>query len=155
MANDINSVVLVGRLTRDADLNYTNSGTPVSKFSLAVNRKKRSGDSWIDEVSFFDIVLWGKLGESLQQYLLKGKQVCVQGELKQDRWEKDGHARSKVGITATGVQLLGGNISGSSGSQNSSSSFGGFAPSGSSGGNAFTKGQENQGSMEFDDDIPF
>jgi len=155
MANDINIVTLVGRLTRDSELKYTNGGTAVCKFSLAVNRKKRSGDQWTDEVSYFDVVLWGKQGEALQQYLGKGKQVAVSGELRQNRWEQDGKSRSKVEIVANNLQLLGGNTGGgssnfdggrseSSGNRPSNNqSFGGFKPS------------NNNGPENFEDDIPF
>lgn len=109
MANDINKVILVGRLTRDAELKYTNSGLAVCKFSLAVNRRKRSGDQWEDEANFFDVTLWGKQGEALNQYLSKGKQIAVEGELRQSRWEQDGQKRSKVEVAANNIQLLGGN----------------------------------------------
>ena len=109
MANDFNNVILIGRVTRDAELKYTPSGTAVTKFGLAVNRKRKQGDEYIEEASFFDITAWSKLAENLNQYLAKGKQVGVCGELRQDRWEdKDGNKRSKVGITATAIQLLGG-----------------------------------------------
>lgn len=107
-AADINILVLVGRLTRDAELTYTNSGYALTKFSLAVNRKKKSGDQWIDDANFFDVVLWGKRGEALNQYLIKGQQLSVQGELQQDRWEKDGVKRSRVVIDCKQIQLLGG-----------------------------------------------
>ncbi len=105
---DVNHVILIGRLTRDAELKYTSGGQPVCKFGLAINRRKKQGDQYVDEANFFDIVLWGKAGESLNQYLTKGKQVAVEGELRQDRWEQDGQARSKVEIMANNVQLLGG-----------------------------------------------
>ena len=104
---DINHVVLVGRLTRDAELRYTQGGTPIVKFSIAVNRRKKTGEEWVDEVSFFDVVFWGKMGESINQYLVKGKQVAVTGELRQNRWEQDGQPRSKVEIIANNLQLLG------------------------------------------------
>lgn len=104
---DINLVVLVGRLTRDAELKYTASGMPICKFSLAVNKRRKDGDQWKDEANFFDVVLWGKSGESVNQYLVKGKQIAVEGELHQNRWEQDGQSRSKVEIMATNVQLLG------------------------------------------------
>ncbi len=144
MANDINAVVLVGRLTRDAELKYTNAGTAVCKFSLAVNRRKRSGDQWTDEVSYFDIVLWGKQGEAIQQYLSKGKQVAVNGELRQNRWEQDGQNRSKIEIIAANVQLLGGG-SGASGVRRESGSapFENFSQ------------QSPSGPEDFEDDIPF
>jgi single-strand DNA-binding protein len=105
---DINHVVLVGRLTRDAELKYTATGQAVCKFSVAVNRRRKSGDQWVDEANFFDVVLWGRQGESLNQYLVKGKMVGVDGELRQDRWEQDGQNRSRVEIVAANIQLIGG-----------------------------------------------
>jgi single-strand DNA-binding protein len=106
--SDLNSVTLIGRLTRDADLKQTSNGKSVSKFSLAVNENRKSGDQWKDEAGFFDVVLWGQLGESLSQYLLKGKQIAVTGRLTQERWNQDGQSRSKVVVTAQTIQLLGG-----------------------------------------------
>jgi len=105
---DINSVTIVGRLTRDAELKMTAGGTACAKFSIAVNRRKKQGDSWVDEASFFDAVLWGKLAEAMQQYLTKGKQVAIQGELRQSRWEQEGQKRSRVEINVDNLQLLGG-----------------------------------------------
>jgi single-strand DNA-binding protein len=105
---DVNHVILIGRLTRDAALTYTSGGMAVCKFSLAVNKKKKQGDQWVDECNFFDIVAWGKIGESLNQYLVKGKQVAVEGELHQNRWEQDGQSRSKIDINTNNIQLLGG-----------------------------------------------
>jgi single-strand DNA-binding protein len=118
---DINHVVLVGRLTRNAELKYTNSGSAVCKFAVAVN-----------------------------QYLVKGKQVGIEGQLRQDRWEQEGQSRSKVEIVASNVMLLGGG-SGSGG--------GGSRPSGA----APAEGKGSAGSPEggappsddFQDDIPF
>ena len=114
---DINHVVLIGRLTRDAELKSLASGQAVCKFSIAVNRRRKVGENqWEDEPNFFDVVVWGRQGESLHQYLVKGKMICVDGELKQDRWQQDGQNRSKVEIIANNIQLLGGNPgSGSSG----------------------------------------
>jgi single-strand DNA-binding protein len=106
--SDVNNVTLIGRLTRDAELRYTSSGKPVSKFSLAVNEKRKVGDGWEDTASFIEIVLWGQLGETLKQYLTKGKQVAVIGKLTQERWEQDGQNRSKLVVTAATIQLLGG-----------------------------------------------
>jgi len=103
---DTNIVVLIGRLTRDAELKYTSQGQAVSKFSIAVNRSKRKGDEWVDEVNFFDIVLWGRIAESLHPYLSKGKAVAIDGELRQDRWQHEGQNRSKVEIIANNIQLL-------------------------------------------------
>jgi single-strand DNA-binding protein len=112
---DINHVVLVGRLTRDAELKYTSGGQAVCKFSVAVNRRRKSGDQWVDEANFFDVVLWGRQGEALNQYLTKGKMIGVDGELRQDRWEQEGQNRSKVEIVAANIQLIGSGAGGSGG----------------------------------------
>ena len=146
---DINHVVLVGRLTRDAELKYTASGQAVCKFSVAVNRRRKNGEQWEDEANYFDIVLWGRQGEALNQYLVKGKSVGVDGELRQDRWQQDGQNRSKVEIVANNIQLLGGSSSsgGSSGSQGPGTHGGGWQ----------SKNGENSSPPEdnFTDDIPF
>jgi len=112
MAVDINVVVLVGRLTRDCELRSTPQGTSVCRFSVAVNRRKRTGDRWEDEVSYFDVVLWGKSADTLKPYLLKGRQVSIEGELRQNRWEQDGKNNSKIEVVANNVQLLGGGTQG-------------------------------------------
>ena len=70
MAADLNHVVLIGRLTRDAELKYTTSGFAISNFSVAVNRRRKNGEQWIEEASFFEINLYGKSAESLKPYLL-------------------------------------------------------------------------------------
>lgn len=105
--DDINQVTLIGRLTRDAEMKYTNSGTAVSAFAIAVNRRRRNGDDYEDEVHFFDMAIFGQKAENLHQYLQKGKQVCIQGKLKQDKWEKDGKTHSKIAIEVWTIQLLG------------------------------------------------
>jgi single-strand DNA-binding protein len=110
--SDTNQVVLIGRLTRDAELRSTTNGKAVSKFFIAVNKKWKAGDEWKESVGFFEIVIWGQLAESLQQYLTKGKQVAVTGELTQERWGgDDGKNHSKVTVTASTIQLLGGGTS--------------------------------------------
>ena len=75
MANDINVVVLVGRLVRDCEVKVTAGGTSVCRFSVAVNRRKKTGDNWADEVNYFDVALWGRSADSLKTYLTKGRQV--------------------------------------------------------------------------------
>ena len=137
MANDLNCVFIVGRLTRDMELTYTSGGMAIGKFSLAVNRRKKSGEQWVDEASFFDVTCFGKTAENLNQYLQKGKQVAVEGSLHQDRWEQDGQNRSRVVINADNIQLLGGNEQ--RGEQRQS------APA----------GRGHSGGHDFPDDIPF
>ena len=107
MAADINNTVVVGRLTRDAELKYTKSGMAVANLGIAVNRSKKDGEQWVEEANFFDIQLWGRRAEALNQYLLKGQQIAVTGELRQERWEQDGQKRSRVIIVAQNIQLIG------------------------------------------------
>jgi len=145
---DVNHVVLVGRLTRNAELKYTNNGAAVSKFSIAINQRRKKDDQWVDEAHFFDIVLWGKSAESINQYLVKGKQVGVEGQLRQNRWEQDGQARSKVEIFATNVMLLG---SGSGGGARS----GAAAPAEGRGGPGDLPDSGPSAPDSFEDDIPF
>lgn len=110
---DMNHVGLIGRLTRSAELKYLNSGTAVSNFSIAINKvHKNDKGERIEQVSYFDIVLYGKPAINLQQYLLRGKQVGIEGELRQDRWTKDNQSFSRVYIVASNVMLLGGNSNG-------------------------------------------
>lgn len=104
----VNRVIEIGNLTRDEEVNFTTGGMAIGSFSLAVNRKVKKGNEWTDEVNCFDVVVFGKQAQSLQQYLIKGKQVAVDGYLKQDRWKKDGQKFSKVSIVANDIQLLGG-----------------------------------------------
>jgi single-strand DNA-binding protein len=156
MMADVNHVILIGRLTRDAELKYTAGGQAVCKFALAVNRRRKNGEQWVEEANFFDIVLWGRSGEAINQYLLKGKQVAVEGELRQDRWEQDGQNRSKVEIQANNVQLLGGGSGGGSGGANAQS--GGYAPRDRAAGAAPKSAATNSadgGDDGFTDDIPF
>jgi single-strand DNA-binding protein len=148
---DVNHVVLIGRLTRDAELKYTAVGQAVCKFSIAVNRRRKQGDQWVDEPNFFDIVLWGRQGETLNQYLSKGKQVGVDGELRQDRWEQDGQNRSRIEVVANNIQLLGGGNSGNGGAGDGSR---GFSGSPSYGNRQENSAAENDGGG-FTDDIPF
>ena len=141
---DINHVVLVGRLTRDAEIKYTNTGTAISRFSVAINRRRRINDQWTDEANFFDVVLWGRQAESLTPYLVKGKQVGIQGELRQNRWEQDGQPRSRVEINASNIQLLGGRPSGQ----------GAPTPANERSEDEYDVGRD-QADDGFDDDIPF
>lgn len=104
---DNNSVSINGRLVREAELRFSTNGTAILKFSIAVNRSVKKGDKWEDEASFFDCTFFGKMAESVNKYLDKGKQVSIIGELVQNRWEKDGQTHSKVEIIVNKLQILG------------------------------------------------
>jgi len=155
--SDLAVAVIVGRLTRDAELKYTNSGQAVCHFSVATGSRRKKGDQWVEESSFWDVDLWGKPGESINQYLTKGKLVAVEGSMRQDKWEQDGQTRMKIQITANTVQLLG--STGGQGGQPSGqgSPSGERAPSRpqSSGQSAKAGPSAPPGGDDFTDDIPF
>jgi single-strand DNA-binding protein len=166
--SDLNQVIMIGRLTRDAELKYTSGGVAACKFSIAVNRKKKNGDQWVDEANFFDVVLWGRQGEALNQYLAKGKQIGVDGELRQERWQDrdSGQNRSRVEIVASKIQLLGGgnNSGGDNGSYGGESRGGGNSGNGRRGyssdnnrSSSPAQGQDRTRENDdgFTDDMPF
>lgn len=156
---DINRVVLIGRLTRDLGSDerswgYLPNGQARANISIAVNRSKKQGEEWVDDVSYFDIVIFGKIAENLKPYLLKGKQIAVEGYLKQDRWQdQQGNTRSRISIVADTVQLLGGKNDGNGNSENFNGRQSvGFTPK--------TEAQQrqtitNDGGEDFPEDIPF
>lgn len=107
MAN-YNRVILVGRLTRDIDLRYTQSGLAVTDIGLAVSEKRKSqSGEWVEETTFVDVTLWGRTAEVASEYLSKGSTILIEGRLKQDTWEQDGQKRSKIKVIGERMQMLG------------------------------------------------
>ncbi len=102
-----NRVILAGNLVRDPEIRYLPSGLSVTSFSIAVNSRFRQNNELREEVSYFDIVVFGKLGENCAEYLSKGRPVLVEGRLRQRRWESEGTKRSKIEVVAGAVQFLG------------------------------------------------
>lgn len=158
---DLNHVVLIGRLTKDLgtderSFGYVANGQARANVSIAVNRSRKNGDQWIDEVNYFDVTIWGKTAENLKPYLTKGKQIAIDGYLKQDRWEKDGQKMSKVSIVANNVQLLGGKGDGPSAAAAPGAPK--FQPNNQSAG-AFSGGYSSESygdtGSDFPEDIPF
>jgi single-strand DNA-binding protein len=151
MATDLNKVVLIGRLTRDAELRYSNTGTPICRFSLGNTYRTKSGDQWVEESNFFDAVLFGRRAEALNRYMTKGTQLGIEGELRQRRWQQDdGQNRSKIEIHVSDVQLLGGG-SGQGGSSGQAQGQGGAQSAPYSEPSGFNSGE----SESFEDDVPF
>lgn len=100
---------LIGNLTRDPVLAYLPSGTAVCDVSIAVNDRVKRGGEWQEEVSYFDLTLFGRTAEVAAEYTHKGSKVAVDGQLKQETWaDKDtGAKRSKVKIIVDRLDLLG------------------------------------------------
>ena len=109
MAN-YNKVILVGNLTRDPQLSYLPSQTPVAEFGLAVNRRWRGQDGQQrEETCFIDCRTYGRQAETIAKYLTKGRPVLVEGRLHFDTWQgQDGTRRSKHRVVVERFQFLGG-----------------------------------------------
>jgi single-strand DNA-binding protein len=104
--SSMNNVSLIGRLTQDPDLRYTQSGKAVSSFGIAINEKYKSGDEWKTDVCFVEVTAWDKTAEATAQYLKKGHLCGIVGKLKYEQWESDGNKRSKLVVTAKNVIFL-------------------------------------------------
>ena len=104
----LNRVLLIGNLTKDPELRYTPSGTPVANLRLAVNSsfKDQSG-ARKEETCFVTIVVWSRQAELCHQYLKKGRSVFIEGRLIYRSWEAEGKTRSTMEVRADRVQFLG------------------------------------------------
>ncbi len=103
----LNRIVLVGRLTRDPETQYTPNGIMVAKFGLAVNRPTKNQETGDYETDFFDIVAWRRTAEFVSQYITKGRLVAVDGRLQMRSWvAQDGTKRKAYEIVADNVQGL-------------------------------------------------
>ncbi|EMO90704.1 single-stranded DNA-binding protein [Leptospira noguchii str. 2001034031] len=142
-------MTLVGRFTRDPEFKSIN-GTSLVNFSLANGRTYVSNGEKREESHFFDCEVWGKPADIIQQYCKKGKQIAIEGRLKQDTWETpEGKKASRIRIVVENFQLLGSKDDSSSGSSVSSS-----PPV--SGGNSYPSSPEYYNAADGgDDDIPF
>jgi single-strand DNA-binding protein len=112
-------VFLAGNLTRDPELRYTPSGTPVCELGLAINDKRKNPNGeWVEETTFVDITLWARQAEVAGEYLTKGSNVLIEGRLKLDQWEdkESGQKRSRLKIVGDRMQMLGGKGGGGGGS---------------------------------------
>ncbi|MFA5352996.1 MAG: single-stranded DNA-binding protein [Thermodesulfovibrionales bacterium] len=101
-----NRIILIGNLTKDPDVRYTPSGTPVTTLRLAVTSKYRQGDEMKDDTLFIDAVVFGKQAETCGQYLSKGNPVLVEGRLKERKWESEGTQKSRFEVVVNSVRFL-------------------------------------------------
>jgi len=140
MARGINKVILVGNVGADPDIKYLPSGSPVANVSLATSKSwkdKNSGEQH-DKTEWHRVVLFNRLAEVVGEYVRKGSQLYIEGELRTTKWEKDGVTRYTTDVVANEMQMLGG----------------GRAPS-------EAKTHPNQGQHwsatppDFDDEVPF
>jgi single-strand DNA-binding protein len=146
MAGSYNRVILVGNLTRDPEIRYTQSGKAVTKFTLAVNNPRNK-----EETTYVDIVAWDKLGETCNTYLKKGGSTLVEGRLVIRSYDdKDGNKRKATEVVIDNMQML------SSRSGDGGTGGGGEYASARSSTSAPANGSPNDAfADELDDEIPF
>lgn len=150
----LNKVILMGNLTRNPEQRFTQSGTAVCDFSIAINRKITVNGQERDETVFVDVQVWGKQAENVARYCAKGSCVFVEGRLALDQWSdrNTGEKKSKMKVVSDRVQFIGGRN-------------GGNNENGNGGGNA-TRGREQhrytrqdaqppEQPYNPDDDVPF
>jgi single-strand DNA-binding protein len=157
MAGSYNRVILVGNLTRDPEIRYTQSGKGVTKFTLAVNNPRNK-----EETTFVDIVAWDRLGETCNTYLKKGSNTLVEGRLVIRSYDdKDGNKRKATEVVIDNMQMLGSRAgAGGSDFNDGGDSGGGY---GGNGGGSYNRGSNAGGSGsggggfegEIEDEIPF
>ncbi len=147
MAGSYNRVILVGNLTRDPEIRYTQSGKAVTKFSLAVNNPRNK-----EETTFVDIVAWDRLGETCNTYLKKGQNTLVEGRLVIRTYDdKDGNKRKATEVVIDNMQMLGSrrDAAGSGTGEED------FAPVGARASAPTSGGASEPFGDDLDDEIPF
>lgn len=108
-ARSLNKVMLIGNLTRDPEIRYTNSGTPVATFGMATNKSWKNPDGELQEIAeFHNIVAWNKMAEICQQILAKGMKVYIEGSLTTRSWEDEetGVKKYKTEVRVNDMILL-------------------------------------------------
>jgi single-strand DNA-binding protein len=102
-----NTVTLIGNVTKDPELRFTNTGQTTATFTLAVNRRwqNRQSQEWEEATSFFDVVCWREMAENVRETVKKGMRVVVTGRLEQREWEsRDREKRSRVEVVADEIR---------------------------------------------------
>ena len=153
-SRSVNKVILIGNLGRDAETKFTPAGVAATRFSVATSRrwKDKESEEWKEDTNWTNVILWR--AENLANYLLKGKQVYVEGRLQTRSYEdKDGKKVYATEVVAEEVVLLGGQAEGQSAGQQAvrAAAGGGVGKSKASG-----AGDDDLSGMHItDDDVPF
>ncbi len=155
MAEGVNKAILIGNLGKDPELSYTQSGTARCRFPLATSESYQNNAGERQErTEWHNIVVWGKLAETVSKFMQKGRQVFIEGRIQNRSWDdKEGNKRYITEINASKVTFLGGR--GDGGSQNSGGYQGGGQSEGPPADGDSHSGGQGQGQGPNDDDIPF
>jgi single-strand DNA-binding protein len=133
----LNRVILLGRLGRDPEVRYAQSGTTVATLNLATDERRPDGNGgWKNETEWHRVVLFGKLADLAKQYLVKGREVLIEGGLRTRQWQdKEGQKKYTTEVVAQNMRFVGGRQGGAPGA----------APGGGAGGQS---GYEQRGGEE-------
>jgi len=144
----MNKVILIGRLTKDPELNFAaGSGTAVTRFTLAITRAFKK-----EETDFINCIAFGKTGETIAQYLTKGRQLAVTGNIRTGSYDaKDGTKRYTTDVVVESFEFISSNNGGGNGRDQGSSNNGYGASNGSDYSNSSNGG--NFGGMNFEEDM--
>ena len=144
-----NKAIIIGRLGRDPEVRFTQTGKQVANFSMATDESfKNNAGEKVKQTEWHRIVVWGKLSEIVQKYVHKGDLICIEGRLKTRKWDKDGVTMYSTEIVAENMRMLGGKRDGQGGG--SPAHDDNDAPAGHYGGDT-----TNAGADIYDEDIPF
>jgi single-strand DNA-binding protein len=107
---NMNRAILIGNLGGDPEITHTNGGTTIAKFSMATTESRTDKKSGIKQkyTEWHRVIVFGRLAEICGEYLYKGKQVCIEGRIQTNSWEKDGITRYSTEIIASNMEMLGG-----------------------------------------------
>ena len=145
--------MLIGNVTRDPEVKYTPKGSAVADVGLAINRtyQNQSGEK-VEEVTYLDVELWGRLAEIAGEYAKKGRPIFVEGRLRMDSWEdkQSGQKRNRLKVVGEGLQLLGSRPGGPGSGAGAEDE--GEAPASKPSRPAFSGPAQSEAA---DDDIPF
>mgnify|MGYP003394674228 CR=1 FL=1 len=108
MSSSYNRVILLGNTTRDTEVRFTQTGLAIARLSLAVNSKRKSGDTMVDEVLFVDCTAFGRTAETIGEYVKKGNLILIEGRLQFQTWEdkNTGARRSKHEVLIDRIQFM-------------------------------------------------
>lgn len=166
MPRGVNKVILVGNLGRDPETRYMPSGGAVTNVSVATSKQWRDRDSGENKerTEWHRVVFFNRLAEIAGEYLKKGSQIYIEGELRTREWERDGQKHYTTEVVADEMQMLGGRGDAMGGGGGGGNYGGGDSGGASTPGPASSGGAGNSGGMDdfgpppaddFDDDIPF
>ena len=154
-----NKIIIVGNLGRDPELKHTPQGTAVCKFSVATSERRKSADGQIEETTtWFRVSAWGRQAELAQEFLVKGRQVYVEGRLRLEEYtDREGNKRISPEISATDIQFIGQRPDGEGGERRAMTAGASATSSAASSSGSGGRAEKASRAIEIvgEDDIPF